>query len=258
MADKRRDRIQRALNRGLILSLILHVCIAMFVLFQWLFFTEDRPMVPPALRVTMVDLPEKKSASLPSKPNAKVEEKKPELPEEKKPELPPKEEERTEMKLAEKAKEDSLKKKKEEDRKQQKKKQEDALRKLEAAEAFANLEKPEPKKPDQEKGPQVQEGEVSGALDFLQRQSYEQQVEAHAKNHWELPKWLSSRKLQATVVIKVDANGNVIDRKILSQSGNPLYDSWVLESVDGASPYPAPPAKLASRVASEGIVLAYP
>ncbi len=259
MAVKRTKKLEQTVRRGVIFSLIAHGLVSLAFLFSWVFSPNDEMPAPRAVKVDLVGLPEKQLPPLVQKaspveevvPPIKSPEPPPEAPK------PPAPKEKDVVKLPDKPKDDRAKK-----LEAQKKKQDEALRKMEASSAFDKIaDDVETERRDKEKlvkGPQVQEGGTSGSLDALQRGSYENLVEEHSKKHWELPKWLSSRSLEATVLVKLDSSGTVIDRKIIKKSGNTLYDNWVLDSVDKASPFPAPPPKFVNRVATEGIVLAFP
>ncbi len=247
------------MRRGILFSLGVHGLVSVAFLFHWAFFPDEE--LPPlrAVKVDIVGLPDKVLPAKTNKPVAEeatlppppVAEKLPDVKPIERPKPPPKEES---VKLPDKSKVEDAKK-----LEAQKKKQQEALRKMEAASAFDKILQDEKRQKDKAtKGAQVQEGGASGSLDALQRESYESAVEEHSKKHWELPKWLSSQSLSATVLVKLDPNGNVIDRKVMQPSGNALYDNWVLETVDKASPFPAPPSKFIARVGTEGLVLAFP
>ncbi|MBW1722727.1 MAG: TonB family protein [Deltaproteobacteria bacterium] len=68
---------------------------------------------------------------------------------------------------------------------------------------------------------------------------YEMEVETLIKSHWAYPVALEeSRTLEATIVLRVKADGTVLDTKFLKPSGNHIFDQSVLKAIERSEPLP--------------------
>jgi TonB family protein len=77
---------------------------------------------------------------------------------------------------------------------------------------------------------------------FLHR--YAAQVKRRITDHWHLPEHLSNDTLQATVIMVIDAAGNLESVKLSVSSGNRLFDASVLRAIEASAPFPPLPAHL--------------
>lgn len=230
---------------------------------QVVFYPNEALNLSQAIRVDMIDLPEKiVSQPLPEDPPALAKKEK---------DLPQKEEKPIEK---EPLKEPTLKALPEKKAKptedtvnvnKVKSKQKEALNKLKAASAIEKLKKEmEESKAAESKPKQVFKGRILSAgtaitgLDKLQSDSYLSQVDGRIKAHWTLPQWLIDKPLRARVHIKIDENGNIIYKRISQSSGNQIYDDYCLSAVDKASPLPKVPEKFSAVFKIDGVVIGFP
>jgi outer membrane biosynthesis protein TonB len=64
----------------------------------------------------------------------------------------------------------------------------------------------------------------------------------HVKRNWVVAPGFRNEPLRTYVVVKLDAQGNVVGTpEITQRSGNPWYDEGVVRGIQKASPLPAPP-----------------
>jgi TonB family protein len=240
------------------------------MILQVVFYPDDALDLSRAIRVDMVDLPDKietyqmpeeKPVEVEKKPEPPAPEETPEPVVEEKPEpkAEPKAEPKPEPKEKPKPKDDSVNINK------IKSKQKEALNKLKTASAIDKLKKEmtEPKnQPAQPK--KVFKGRILSAgtsltgLDKLQSDSYLSQLDAKIKAHWSLPQWLIGKTLRARLQIKLDEDGNIIFRKITQSSGNTTYDDYCLAAIDKATSLPKVPDKFINVYKIDGITIGFP
>lgn len=91
------------------------------------------------------------------------------------------------------------------------------------------------------------QGEVPDGLS-LRFQIYYQEIWEKIKNNWIFPTFLLKDATEATVVIKIAKNGDIIDKFFEKKSGIPLFDDSVMEAISRSTPLPPLP---------EGYVLSY-
>lgn len=252
-------------SRGFLYSFIAHLVIVLFMLVQIIFFPSGALDISQAIRVDMVDLPDK----ITSQPIP--EEIKKEITKEPQKELPEKEEKsKKEEKPETKAKALPDKKSKADDDavnlNKAKSKQREALNKLKTASALEKLKKElEKEKATEQTSPQpTYKGRVLSAgtaltgLDKMQSDSYLSQLDSRIKAHWSLPQWLIGKALRTRVQIKFDEGGNIIYKRIVQSSGNPTYDEYCLLAIDKASPFPRVPEKFTVVYKVDGVVIGFP
>ncbi len=64
----------------------------------------------------------------------------------------------------------------------------------------------------------------------------------HVRSVWIVPPGFRTQPLQTFVLVKLDAEGNVLGKpRITQRSGNYHYDDGVVRAIRKASPLPAPP-----------------
>ena len=76
------------------------------------------------------------------------------------------------------------------------------------------------------------------------------------RENYRVPSIIPERErmfLNATVVIFVGPNGNILRREMERPSGNPHFDAALMRAVDAASPLPPPPRGWAARFEREGL-----
>jgi TonB family protein len=228
-------------------SVALHIAIVLAFTIRTYFFPDDAIDIQSAIRVDIVDLPDK-GQQIP-KP-APVEVANPEPP---KPQAMP-----------DKPKEAAPEKPKV-DLKAKKKEQKDALDKIKAMQALENIS--EEVKADEEKSKQKNtkvKGNVESKGEFLkgiqsnQMSTYIDQLKRLAQEHWNLPKWMADLELKATALVFLDENGAVTRRLIEKSSGNSTFDEMVLNSIDQGSPFPPPPKHFVDLFKVKGIRLGFP
>jgi colicin import membrane protein len=225
---------------------------------QVVFYPSDALDLSRAIRVDMIDLPDKViSQPIPEDktklPEKKIVEPSPEpeakvVKEEPKPKLP----EKKEKPIDESVNINKVKSK-----------QKDALNKLKAAAAIEKLKEEESKKNETKPKP-VFKGRILSAgtsitgLDKLQSDSYLSQLDGKIKSHWALPQWLIGKPLRARVLIKFDEAGTILYKKITQSSGNPTYDDYCLLAIDKATPLPKVPEKFSTVYKVDGVVIGFP
>lgn len=256
---------------GIGVSVLAHVSIIVFFLVRSLVIPEPYEDIP-AIRVDIVGLPDKVKQLPPApaeaaKPEAKAPEPEPVKAE---PAAP-----------AEPAKAKPLPKKPDADAinlNKTKTKQADALSKLKSLDALDKIKKDVSREAsDAErkrlealaaearakagemkiKGNAIAAGSSLTGIDKLEHEEYRGRLDRHIKPFWQLPEWLARKGLKALVLVRVDAQGRAISKQITKSSGNPDFDASVLETIDRAEPFPAPPEKFVAKVGGDGILLEF-
>lgn len=233
-------------SRGMILSLAAHLAILLFVLIQSL-FTEAPIDLSQAIRVDMVGLPEK-AQTLPSTPMAE-----PAKPTPAEPEVKPQEVAPVPKALPIKSDTETINIQK------TKKKQQEALNKIKTMSAIDKIkqEVASEKKAAPVKGNIISPGTDLTGLDKLQHQNYAVALDRHVKQFWALPEWLARKGLTARVLVRLDETGAVLSKDIVKTSGEKRFDESALDTIDQASPMPAPPTKLSAKVRVDGILIEF-
>lgn len=153
--------------------------------------------------------------------------------------------------------------------KQTKKSQDAALKRLEAMQKIEKMMKEDNNKkvvaarhdesqPSALKGNEVSPGTALTGLAKIENERYLVSLDEHVKKHWNLPNFLATAKLNASVIVFLDEHGNILKKKMVKSSGNQIFDQTVMESIERASPFPAPPHRLANLFMVDGIQLGFP
>ena len=256
------------LSRGLGVSFAIHALLVSFFTLKTVFFPSEQIDFTQAVRVDMVALPDKmdpnalppvqpkeeaKPAPPAKEPAKPVTPKAEHKPEPAKAPLPPKPDEGVNIEKV-------------------KNQQQKALDKLKALAALdkikddvaAEKEKNLAGAGKKDDGAQKVKGNILSAgsaltgLAKLEHQSYANDLQKHIKQHWALDEWLTKKDYKAQAQVFVDARGNIIGRKIVKSSGNSSYDDAVLDTIDKAAPFPAPPEKLQAIMSTDGIMIGFP
>jgi TonB family protein len=85
---------------------------------------------------------------------------------------------------------------------------------------------------------------------------YMTKVYSAVKGQYSVPEIITERErmfLNATVVITLNARGQIKDLTFEKRSGNQVFDSAIEAAIRRAAPFPPPPPELAGKYASEGI-----
>lgn len=257
-------------NKGILYSAVVHAILLILTVFKVVFYPEQAFDLSTAIRVDMVDLPEKiDMQALPEKISPS-DEKSENLAKE--PEPQPEAETPKEIVKKTEPEPKKLPEKKEKVNEESvninkvKSKQQAALAKLKAAEALEKIKKEmaNQKSSTSSQKDQVYKGRALSAgtslvgLDKLQSDSYLVQVDQRIKSYWTLPQWLIGKPLRARIQITINADGSIATKKLIQSSGNPDYDEYCLQTIDKASPLPPVPEKFVNIYKINGVVIGFP
>lgn len=220
-------------KKTLLASVVFHISIALVFTVKAVFFPTEIPEYVPTMKVDIVGLPEKRT------------------PEEK---ISPLSEPKTEPTSTKK--DPPLQKNKTKDildnfKREQKNK--DILEKFKKR--ISDSQKPATKTI---AGNQVSPGTSLRGLDKIDFDNYVGSVDSHVKAYWVLPEWMLSQNLTAVVNIKIDRNGQIIEKIFVKKSGNKSFDDYVEAALEKANPLPPPPDRLSDLVALRGITFGFP
>jgi len=126
-----------------------------------------------------------------------------------------------------------------------------ALEKIKELEAIDKIKsqvtdekaKPQPE-PTVKKGNIISSGDSFSGLSQLRVNEYLASLTAKVRDHWSLPQWLSDANLKAVVLIELDSSGALLSRKIEVPSGNSVFDASCLSAVGDAAPFAPPPSEV--------------
>ena len=240
-ADRQSSQDQ-SLKRFILYSAIGHGLLFGYGLLKPLLIPSDPLNIKSSIRVDLVALPEKeekKPAASPPKPAPKVETKKPAEPKAKPPTKPTPEKPKVDLKKS-------------------KDTQVDALAKLKQLEALEKLKQQEPEKEVEYKGNVVSEGSSLSGLSQLDFDRYLGAIEDKIRQEWDLPQWLKDSNYRAEATVLIDERGLVIHKQVTRPSGNDIFDDAVLSAIERAAPFPEPPSRLKSVLATRGVVFRFP
>lgn len=248
-------------KKGLYISFGFHAVVILLMTLKFIFFAPQTIDISQAVRVDMVELPDKAAQNeLPEKVQEILKAKTidEEVPA---PEIDEKKIEEKKIKpLPEKKQTPDI------DLNKNKQKQKSALDKLKKLSAIEKI-KQELKSSDQKKsdlkavpikGRVLSAGTKIAGLDKLQSDQYLSQLDAQIKAHWSIPQWMIGKPFKATVWVRIAANGSVISKSMSKSSGNPTYDEYCMAAIDRASPFPPVPEKFSEVYKTDGVSFAFP
>lgn len=241
---------QENYSSGFFLSLCLHVAIVAVFTVKALIFPAESLIFEDAIRVDLVGLPDKVEKAPPakeeSKPNAET---KPPEPV-KLPVPPPKAVPQIDAKAVQNSALNKLKTLA-------------ALEKLKSAPQKQETAQPKqepaaPAKEIQYKGNILSAGTALTGLSKLQHNQYLGEIKKHVHKNWFLPEWLTNKGLNAQITVKIDEDGNVLEKTIVKSSDNPSFDDLVVATITKSNPFPAPPEKFVDILRVNGLTLGFP
>lgn len=237
------------LKKMILKSIAFHVAIVLVFTVKAVFFPTDIPEYAPTIRVDLVGLPDKRNPEeIVVKPKI---------------ETPPQKQKQAETTKhqpspATQAPSTSSAAKAPGAKKELAKEQSSAINRLKALSAIEKLKQQEQAPSQQIKGNVISPGTALRGLNKLQFDEYIGSIDAHIKNNWALPEWMLQQQLRAEVLVRIDSNGNLVERKFLKKSGNGDFDQRVWSAIEKSSPFPAPPDKFVDLVGVQGITFAFP
>lgn len=275
--EEKQQQNEDKLSRGLGISFAIHAILISFFALKAAFLDPEPIDFSQAVRVDMVGLPEK----LKQLPDSAKENAKPALPEKEKPAEKPVEkvaEKKPEPKATPKpvpAKVEVKPKTVAKDGvnlEKTKSQQQNALEKLKALAALEKIKQEvsqqkkaappigtgQDKTGAKVKGNVISPGTALSGLSKLQHDTYAADLDKHIKDHWQLPEWLANQGLKAQARVFINAQGQILGKKIVKSSGNQSYDDEVLATIDKSNPLPPPPEKFTSLVEVDGILIGFP
>lgn len=252
-------------NKGLIYSFIAHILFLLLAIVKIVVYPDTVLDLSRAIRVDMIDLPEKIDVyQMPVEDLKQISNKLPEKiaePEKaSEPEPKPKIEPVAKVKPAD----DSININKIKSEQKMKQKQKEALNKLKTSAALEKLkketsdEKPSQKLKSVFKGRALSAGTSLSGLDKLQSDSYLSQLDAKIKAQWTLPQWLIGKNLRTRVHIKIEENGSIIYKKLTQSSGNSTYDEYCMQAITRAQDLPQVPEKFTTVYKIDGFIIGFP
>lgn len=236
-------------NKSIAASVILHLCVGLLLLVR-VILAPSLPMeLQRAIRVDVVDLPDKMMEPPAPAPEPT---KAPAAPEPEKV-LPTKVEPKPPEKPAV-----ALKPQKDLSRRQK-----DALADLKRQSALDKIKGEVASQKAKEntdkvfKGNALSKGNSLTGLEGIAFNRYFDQMHSHLLQNWNLPQWLADANYKAQALVAIDENGHVIRKQLLKSSGNEVFDTNVLDAIDKSSPFPAPPDRIRGAVA-RGVIFNFP
>lgn len=223
-------------RRSAKVSGILHLGIGLVALIFSLVFESAPIQIAPSIRVDIVDLPDYTKSEMKDLQKqiteSKIEEKK---------QAEPKTKPEPETKQVEKKKKIS---KETVSLKSKKKNREELRSAIDRIKALQKIEesvssKPIPKKI---KGNVLSEGSlIAEGSQNASTDEYGNQLQAKLRQNWNLPIWLSQKKLSAKAVIFLDRYGRAQRVILTKSSGDSQFDEYVKKTIDASQPFGPPP-----------------
>jgi len=240
----------------LLYSLGFHFCLLILMVVRG-YYSSDIPDFEKTVRVDIIAMPDKVQKIVkPKKIEAKAEAKK-EKSKKKTPKTKPKEKPRAKT-VSKSQKTAPVKKAKPKAPKEDlQKSQMSAFEKLAALKAAKEQTEIEEKQK-AIAGNRIAKGTDLVGVEKMEYSNYKSTLHKAISSEWDLPKWLLEGDLRATALIKIDEDGNLIFKQIVTSSGNSIYDEKVMEAIVDSAPFSPPPSKFKKIVFYEGVQLAFP
>lgn len=96
-------------------------------------------------------------------------------------------------------------------------------------------------------------GEVATEAD-----AYNSRLQSHLSRFWTAPDWMTTAKLSARVLVRIRADGSIIDKKFLVKSSSADFNENVERALRDAEPFPPPPKLLLKIYSEDGIEWGFP
>lgn len=214
----------------LYVSIIIHAAIISGSLIKHWLMPGDILVVPEAIRVDVVDLPDKLPQTAPPvQPMPKIAP----LPVAKLPPPKPKAIPKN-IKAA----------------------QNEALAELKAMDEIQKMQqqlektssKPTPPQKKTYKGNIISSGDSFSGLSRLHVNDYLSALKSKVQAHWSLPQWLSDANLKAQVIVQLEGDGSISRSQIYVSSGNAIFDNSCLAAVQNSSPFAPPPDEVKNSI----------
>ncbi len=98
------------------------------------------------------------------------------------------------------------------------------------------------------KGNIISSGDSFSGLSRLHVNDYLSALKSKVQAHWSLPQWLSDANLKAQVIVQLDGDGSISRSQIYVSSGNAIFDSSCLAAVQNSSPFAPPPDEVKNSI----------
>jgi TonB family protein len=239
-------------SRAIWVSMMGHGIVAMLIFLRAVLAPQESITIRSAIRVDVVDLPDKITtppttppAQKPPEPVKEAAKPEPVSKPEPKPKAPTVPDTRAKKADLAKNEKQALAKLK-------------ALAAIEKMKHEMNSQKSAAKASPVVKGNQVAAGNSLTGLDRLDYDRYFDELKGKILENWNLPQWLADADLSASVRVLIDERGYVIKKTIKRSSGNDVFDANALEAIDASSPLPAPPQRLRGVLSTTGIIFDFP
>ncbi|NJL24033.1 MAG: TonB family protein [Calothrix sp. SM1_5_4] len=231
-----------------------HVTVALLVLFKAVVMPSEPIQLMDAIRVDVVDLPDKVQHLPESEPTPRTKAAEPPAP------APAPQPAVAKPKTPEAPSVPNPKLKKEDLAKSQNQ----ALNKIKAMAALDKIKNDVNKETAAKsvsapvKGDRLNAGNALTGLREIEFNRYLKDIKNKVHAAWSLPQWLADAGLKAQVVVLIDERGYVVKKSIRQSSGNEVFDGQAIAAVEASSPFPPPPPELRGTLSTGGIVLGFP
>jgi len=104
------------------------------------------------------------------------------------------------------------------------------------------------------------DGDPQGDAATSENDPYWGLLNAQVRRHYDVSQTIPDAErmlLKALVQIRISKEGRMIDSKLVTSSGNPLFDNAVLTAVKRASPFSPPPGNLQRLLQGSGVTLEF-
>jgi TonB family protein len=242
---------------GLQISLVAHGTLLFFLLIKGVFFPGKPIPFIPALRVDMVGLPDvlkkdlSKLSKIPAPPEIEkalkeAEQRIKEKPVDKTPKSAPKADDEVGLKQRKEAA-------------AREKKLKSALERMKSLAKIADDEASTQKQTAIIKNNMLSKGtSLSPDARESMTNSYLDLLRDRLQSHWALPVWLARQKLDAQVLLYIDAKGRVTGVKFAKSSGNARFDDEVRNAITKSQPLPPPPDGIETSLLANGVLIGFP
>lgn len=145
-----------------------------------------------------------------------------------------------------------------------KKRQEESLRKMKQEAAAEKIkremeqERATAQRRSLPKGNEVLQGDSLTGTQKIQHDRYFSEIEKKVKQAWHLPGWLNNTDFKAEALVRIDENGFIVFKKIITSSGNETFDGQVLAALESAGQFDPPPSNIRSHLIHKGVVFKFP
>ncbi len=88
------------------------------------------------------------------------------------------------------------------------------------------------------------QNKTTGSAGGTNEAGYDDKIKGQIQTHWAVPDFFMNKDIEAIIIVKIGKDGTLFVEGFEKKSGNRLYDKYVMETIQKASPVTPPPYEM--------------